>query len=335
MKNSSHSSIRECLDHSTTNWPSVGLTACWRNSKVIPSTKKTTKSRWRNISTWSMRPRYWKKILTQTTTLSPSSWCDKKGSRKLRIVFDSAASYQGRCLNDAFLSEPSWQTQLPSVLIRFIERQAAYAKDIEAMFSKIRLRPENAVYHRFLWKEEGSEHPIICQMNRLSFGDKCSPFVAIATTRRAADDHGARKPEVVKAIKENMYMDDYLNTATTLDEAVNRAKEATRILAKRDFHFQWWTSNALAFSTALNPTIELPTSSEIPVLGINWHTKPGRLSLVLNTADKIKFNRIGITSLVTEIFDPLVFAAPFRKKKFHFSLPRHVSRWKKLFLIWK
>lgn len=28
------------------------------------------------------------------------------------IVFDSASLNQGRCLNDAFLSEPSWQTQL-------------------------------------------------------------------------------------------------------------------------------------------------------------------------------------------------------------------------------
>ena len=65
--------------------------------------------------------------------------------------------------------------------------------------------PEDAAYHRFLWKREGSGELATYQMNRLPFGDKCSPFVAIATTQRVADDHGTENPEAVRAIKENMY----------------------------------------------------------------------------------------------------------------------------------
>ncbi len=155
----------------------------------------------------------------------------KKGSRKLRIV--SAAVYQFRCLNDALLSIPSWQIQLPPVLIRFREGRIAFAADIEAMFSRIRLRPEDAVYHRFLWKEEGSEELITYQMNRLLFRDKCSPFVTIKV---------AEKPKAIKAIKKNMYMDDYLDSVRS-DEAVNRARDVKQILAKGDFHFQDWISN--------------------------------------------------------------------------------------------
>jgi hypothetical protein len=62
-------------------------------------------------------------------------------------------------------------------------------------------------------------------MNLLSFGEKCSPFVAIATIRRVADDHGAEKPEPVKVIKENMYMDDYLDSTRILDVAVKRERD--------------------------------------------------------------------------------------------------------------
>ncbi|XP_057379669.1 uncharacterized protein LOC130701908 [Daphnia carinata] len=76
--------------------------------------------------------------------------------RKLRIVFDSAAQFQGKCLNDAMLTGPTLQNMLPSVLIKFREAEVAFTADIEAMFSRIRLRPQDARYHRFLWREDGS-----------------------------------------------------------------------------------------------------------------------------------------------------------------------------------
>ncbi len=40
---------------------------------------------------------------------------------KLRVVFDAAAPFQGKCLNDAILSGPALQPPLPSVLIQFRE----------------------------------------------------------------------------------------------------------------------------------------------------------------------------------------------------------------------
>lgn len=52
---------------------------------------------------------------------------------KLRVVFDAAAPFQGKCLNDAILSGPALQPSLPSVLIQFRERAVAWASDVEAM----------------------------------------------------------------------------------------------------------------------------------------------------------------------------------------------------------
>jgi hypothetical protein len=44
-------------------------------------------------------------------------------------------------------------------------------------------------------EEKGSERPITCKMNRLLFDDKCYPFVTIALTKRAANDHSTGKQE--------------------------------------------------------------------------------------------------------------------------------------------
>ena len=91
------------------------------------------------------------------------------------------------------------------------------------MFSRVRLTPEDARFHRFLWKEAGSDHVEVLQMDRLCFGDKCSPFVAISVVHRVADDYGQDCPEAANAIRENFYGDDYLDSSDTTDGAVRLA----------------------------------------------------------------------------------------------------------------
>jgi hypothetical protein len=70
----------------------------------------------------------------------------------LRVVFNAAASFHGRSLNDALLLDPALQCKLPSVLTSFRLVEVVVAADIKAMFSRIRLRPEDARYQRFSWR---------------------------------------------------------------------------------------------------------------------------------------------------------------------------------------
>ena len=72
---------------------------------------------------------------------------------KLRVVFDAAAPFKEKCLNDTILSGQALQPVLPAVLIQFREREVAWAADVEAMFSRFRLRPADANYFCFLWRE--------------------------------------------------------------------------------------------------------------------------------------------------------------------------------------
>ena len=45
-------------------------------------------------------------------------------------------------------------------------------------------------------------------MDRLTFGDGTSPFVAMATLHRTAQDYGGTDQRAVSAIRENFDMDD-------------------------------------------------------------------------------------------------------------------------------
>ena len=69
----------------------------------------------------------------------------------MRVVFDCAARYNGRSLNDALMSGPPLMNTLVGVLIRFREERIALVGDIEAMFHQVRMDPVHADALRFLW----------------------------------------------------------------------------------------------------------------------------------------------------------------------------------------
>ena len=52
-------------------------------------------------------------------------------------IVKPSASYKGIAMNDGLLSGPTFQTQLPQVLIRFRKGPFAITANVEAMFSKI------------------------------------------------------------------------------------------------------------------------------------------------------------------------------------------------------
>jgi len=242
----------------------------------------------------------------------------KRPNAKLRIVFDAAAKSHGRCLNDAICAGPALQNPLPSVIIKFREGGVAWASDIQAMYSRIRLTEEDMAYHYFLWTEvDGSE--TVCKMTRLSFGVNCSPFVAIRTTWRAVEDGGEQMQDALAAIKSNLYIDDYLGSSSKVDEAIRIASLVRKALATGDFLLQTFTSNSSDFSAALNSTPSaadpsivhsIGADSSEAVLGLSWHPFQDTLGFRVDRLENVVYTRIGLLSKVASLFDPQGTAAP-------------------------
>jgi hypothetical protein len=242
---------------------------------------------------------------------------------KLRVVFDAAAPFKGKCLNDAILSGPALQPVLPAVLTQFREGEVAWAADVEAMFSRFRLRPTDANYFCFLWREVESAETIVCRMDRLPFGATCSPFIAIHTCRRAAIDAKADE-KIVEVIKKKVYVDDYLSSASSVRKGLEEAVVVEKILSAADLHLQGWISNSPEFvqsimkrdasdsSKATPPPIShsLSNTESGKVLGLVWNTLTDSLGFRVENLEEIEFTRAGIASKVASIFDPLGTAAP-------------------------
>jgi hypothetical protein len=63
---------------------------------------------------------------------------------KLRISFDSAASFKGKSENDITLSGPALQLALVVVVTPFRQYEVAWASAIEAMLSRFLLSAEDS-----------------------------------------------------------------------------------------------------------------------------------------------------------------------------------------------
>ena len=241
--------------------------------------------------------------------------------KKVRIVFDSAAPFRGKSLNDALLTGPVLQNSLAAVLIRFREGAVAFTADIEAMFSRIRLREADARLHRFLFQDPDSDIIDVYQMDRLTFGDKCSPFVAIHTLRRTALDYGEGDEEVVKAIRDNTYVDDWLESRKSVPEAVTVAKKVTAVLEKGDFKLRGWMSNSSQFieevteeKQSAQPEVQLGSEQEATVLGVVWRPGADSLSFSISKLPERSQTRRGLTGRLASIYDPLGLASPLTIK---------------------
>ena len=113
-----------------------------------------------------------------------------KNSTKLRIVFNSASTYRGECLNNALEKGPGYTNSLVRCFLRWKMYRVAVSGDMEKMFNQIATSEDDQRFHRFLWRFGDSSSPIlILQWLRVLFGDKPSPDLAGYVIKFLASNH--------------------------------------------------------------------------------------------------------------------------------------------------
>ncbi|XP_068728870.1 uncharacterized protein [Montipora capricornis] len=171
---------------------------------------------------------------------------DDKRTTKCRIVFDASAREGGDAsLNDCILPGPPLQPNLASVLIRFRTHKIGLIADIEKMFLQVKLAPEDRGVHRYLWRDlQPHETPKVYRMQRLTFGVNASPFLAIATVHAHVNKYKEMSPYAVEEILQNMYVDDCLTGADTVDSTLKLQQEMSEIMMTAAFNLTKWASNS-------------------------------------------------------------------------------------------
>ena len=162
---------------------------------------------------------------------------------KVRRVLNGAAKFLGASLNKSLLTGPDLLQNLIYVLLRFRQHPYAVSADIEGMFLQVGVLPTDQPSLRFLWRKDPTTNVVVYQYRRNIFGAKDSPTCANYALQRTAGDNAKFYPEAAKAVLENLYMDDYLDSVESPEKAINRSKELVHLLHHGGFKLTKFVSN--------------------------------------------------------------------------------------------
>lgn len=244
---------------------------------------------------------------------------------KIRIVFDASAKSDGTSLNDNLLVGPDLVRSLIGVLFRFRDRNIAFTGDIKEMFLRIKIRKEDQWAQRFLWRDMNRiKDPDEYIMSSMTFGLSSSPCAATYVMNRNANEFENEYPQAVQAIRNKHYVDDYLDSVDTVDEAIARIKQVAHVHQQGGFEIRGWVSNSPGLMKHLygdEKSPEILESIKNPqyvkkILGIKWRPVSDKISLNINSKGMLQSININsptkrkVLKTIMSIYDPIGVLMP-------------------------
>jgi Pao retrotransposon peptidase/Family of unknown function (DUF5641)/Protein of unknown function (DUF1759)/Integrase zinc binding domain len=243
---------------------------------------------------------------------------------KPRDVADVAAKVKGISLNSQLLSGPNNLAPLLCGLLKVREKKYAVNADVKEMFHQVVIKETDQQCQRFLWRDgDCTKDPTVYIMQRMMFGPTCSPAEAQFVKNTHAMEYMETMPEAAEALIQYMYVDDYFNSHSTLEDAERISLDAISICSDIGFELVGFQSNSqelLARLPERNVKAGLismdcrDTENYVTkILGMYWHSFADYFTFKLSTdetLEKMKSEDYRPTKremlrVVMRIFDPL------------------------------
>ncbi|XP_062713800.1 uncharacterized protein LOC134290641 [Aedes albopictus] len=222
---------------------------------------------------------------------------------------------------------PDLLTPLLHVLYPYREREVAITADVKEMFHQLLVCEEDRSALLYLWRNSADLPLDTMVMDVAIFGASCSPTQAQFVKNMNAMEFEHQYPRATLAIIRRHYVDDYLDSVDTIDEAVELAAQVMEVHGQAGFHIRNWISNKEEFVRTIgegNPAVVKhftpgQESDGERLLGMIWQPTEDNFSFALNFRDDLKDILAGdvvptkrqILRIVMSIYDPLGLVSTF------------------------
>lgn len=206
--------------------------------------------------------------------------CNANKPGKFRLVFDAAAKASGVSLNSALLAGPDINVPLVRLLFRFRLGAVGVCGDIKEMYHQVLVRREDQDAQRFLWRDgDSTAQPSVYIMNVMTFGATCSPSSAQHIKNANADEFDREMPEAADAVRQCHYVDDYVSSFATPEDATRITEQVIELHRRGGFHLRGIVSSDANVQRRFNgdetpnqPVSMEPVSTDQKILGMSWDT---------------------------------------------------------------
>ena len=133
----------------------------------------------------------------------------------------------------------------------------------------------------------------------------------------AEDSKGRFSDEAVNAVTKDFYVDDFVKSVRTVNEASSLANEVTCLLSEAGFRLMKWMSNSREVLSEIpdreraRPTLDLDLEN-LPVertLGVQWDVEKDAFLFKVHVPHQ-PCTKCGILSAVSSLYDPMGFVCP-------------------------
>lgn len=148
------------------------------------------------------------------------------------------------------------------------------------------------------------------------FGAVSSLTSCIYALRRTAEDFGPQLTQAAERVWNNIYVDNYLDSAETEEEAIIQRRDVTELLKLCRFKKVQWMSSSRPVLASIDQSIRareldlkadpLPTER---TMGILWDCQDDAFVFKSSTRTDVKTKR-QVLQEIASIFDPLGFLGP-------------------------
>ncbi|XP_062541214.1 uncharacterized protein LOC134209246 [Armigeres subalbatus] len=189
------------------------------------------------------------------------------------------------------------------------------------MFHQVQIREQDRLSQCFLWRDKPKDDIQVFVMDVATFGSTCSPVSAQFVKNLNAKQFADRYPRAYKAIVKHHYVDDFLGSFESTQEAVEVVEEVKYVHSKGGFDIRNFLSNSSEVMERIGVTptnskkeLALERSENVEsVLGMMWLPKVDcftytitlrRELLSVLDEDRIPTKR-EVLKVIMSLFDPL------------------------------
>ncbi|XP_018363954.1 PREDICTED: uncharacterized protein LOC108761740 [Trachymyrmex cornetzi] len=212
---------------------------------------------------------------------------------KLRVVFDaSAKTTLNTSLNDKLMPGPNLQQDLQGIVIRFRVRQFVLTADITMMFRQILIDSQDSRFQLILWRSDRDQQIQNFQLNTVTYGTACAPFLAMRRLRELAKIYCHELPRAAKAVLEDSYMDDFLTG--------ENGDQMRSILAVQH----------LKENSPSDDLLIIDKEEALKTLGLHWNAVSDELQYKPDISKIDSCTKRNVLSKIAQIYDPLGLVGP-------------------------
>ncbi|XP_076280097.1 uncharacterized protein LOC143208966 [Lasioglossum baleicum] len=239
---------------------------------------------------------------------------------KLRVVFNaSSKTTSGYSLNDLLHVGPKLQLEISKILLDWRLHQYVLVADIEKMFRQIIVHPDDRKYQCILWENESSAEIEAYELNTVTYGTACAPYLSMRVIREINHLEGANFPLASPILETSIYVDDVFMGAVDKRLLEQTRQQVCQLLARGGFHLRKWAGNDSQVLRNIPETkhshavdLRIFHESELKVLGVNWIPSDDAFYFNLQqfAIREGKMTKRELLSEISKLFDPLGWLSP-------------------------